>query len=202
MKVLLVEDDVRLATLVAGALRREAMAVDVAFDGQDALDQVAAADYDVVVLDRALPRGARRRSVCRSLVSRRCPSRILMVTAADAIEDRVAGLSIGADDYLPKPFAMAELAARIRALRPRRTCPARLRSWFRGDLRLALRPAGWLPAPARSLDLRPKEFAVLEMLLSAQGAVVTADELAEKVWDEMADPFTTTVRGNRQPGAC
>jgi DNA-binding response OmpR family regulator len=191
MRVLLVEDHAKLAIAVAGSLRREAMEVDLAFDGQDALDQVAAVEYDVVVLDRNLPK-VHGDDVCRSLVSGTCQSRILMLTAASTIEDRVHGLSIGADDYLPKPFAMAELAARIRAL-ARRTRPGLPPVLVHGDLRLdsARRVA---TRSGQRLDLRPKELAVLEMLLGARGAVVTADELMEKVWDEMADPFTSTVR--------
>jgi DNA-binding response OmpR family regulator len=191
MRVLLVEDHVKLATTVAGVLRREGMAVDLAFDGQDALDHVIAVGYDVIVLDRDLPR-VHGDDVCRCLVSDGCQSRILMLTAASTIEDRVDGLDIGADDYLPKPFAMAELAARIRAL-ARRSRPALPPVLVHADLRLD--PAHRVATRnGRRLDLRPKEFAVLELLLSAQGAVVSADELMEKVWDEMADPFTSTVR--------
>jgi DNA-binding response OmpR family regulator len=191
MRVLLVEDHVKLATTVAGVLRREGISVDLAFDGQDALDHVIATDYDVIVLDRDLPK-VHGDDVCRSLVSGGSQSRILMLTAASTIEDRVDGLGIGADDYLPKPFAMAELAARIRAL-ARRTRPALPPVLVRGDLQLdsVHRVA---TRNGQRLDLRLKEFAVLELLLAAQGAVVSADELMEKVWDEMADPFTSTVR--------
>jgi len=191
MRVLLVEDHVKLATTVAGALRRAGIAVDLAFDGQDGLDHVIAADYDVIVLDRDLPR-VHGDDVCRSLVSDGCQSRILMLTAASTIEDRVDGLRIGADDYLPKPFAMAELAARIQAL-ARRTRPALPPVLVHGDLRLdsAHRVA---TRNGQRLDLRPKEFAVLELLLGAQGAVVSVDELIEKVWDETADPFSSIVR--------
>jgi len=191
MRVLLVEDHVKLATTVAGVLRREGTAVDLAFDGQDALDHLVGADYDVIVLDRDLPK-VHGDEVCRSLVADGCPSRILMLTAASTIEDRVDGLDLGADDYLSKPFAMAELAARIRAL-ARRVRPALPPVLVRGDLRLD--PAHRVATRAgQRLVLRPKEFAVLELLLGAQGAVVSADELTEKVWDEMADPFTSTVR--------
>jgi DNA-binding response OmpR family regulator len=191
MRVLLVEDHVKLATTVAGVLRRDGMAVDLAFDGQDALDHAIGASYDVIVLDRDLPK-VHGDEVCRRLTADGCDSRILMLTAAGTIEDRVDGLDLGADDYLPKPFAMAELAARIRAL-ARRARPAVPPVLVHGDLRLdpARRTA---TRSGQRLALRPKEFAVLELLLAAQGAVVAVDELMEKAWDEMADPFTSTVR--------
>jgi DNA-binding response OmpR family regulator len=191
MRVLLVEDHVKLATTVAGVLRREGMAIDLAFDGQDALDHVIGTGYDVIVLDRDLPR-VHGDEVCRRLTADGCDSRILMLTAAGTIEDRVDGLDLGADDYLAKPFAMAELAARIRAL-ARRARPALPPVLVRGDLRLD--PAHReVTRDGRRLALRPKELAVLELLLAARGAVVSVDELMEKAWDEMADPFTSTVR--------
>jgi DNA-binding response OmpR family regulator len=191
MRVLLVEDHVKLATTVAGVLRREGMAVDLAFDGQDALDHAIGVGYDVIVLDRDLPK-VHGDEVCRRLTADGCDSRILMLTAAGTIEDRVDGLDLGADDYLAKPFAMAELAARIRAL-GRRARPAVPPVLARGDLRLD--PAHRVATRGgRRLALRPKEFAVLELLLAARGAVVSVDELMEKAWDEMADPFTSTVR--------
>ncbi len=191
MRVLVVEDHRRLAEAVAGGLRDEGMAVDVAFDGQDALDHVALARYDVIVLDRDLP-GVHGDQVCADLAGRRCPSRVLMLTAATTIADRVEGLGLGADDYLPKPFAFAELVARLRALL-RRAQPPLAPVLERGDLRLdpARRSAS---RAGRSLDLGPKEFGVLELLLAAQGRVVSAEELLERVWDEMADPFTTAVK--------
>jgi DNA-binding response OmpR family regulator len=186
MRVLLVEDHIKLATTVAGVLRRDGLAVDLAFDGQDALDHVIGAGYDVIVLDRDLPK-VHGDEVCRRLVADGCDSRILMLTAAGTIDDRVDGLDLGADDYLSKPFAMAELTARIRAL-ARRARPAVPPVLVRGDLRLdpAHREA---TRGGRRLALRPKEFAVLELLLAARGAAVS-----EKAWDEMADPFTSTVR--------
>jgi len=191
MRVLLIEDHVKLATTIAGVLRRDGMAVDLAFDGQDALDHAIGTGYDVIVLDRDLPR-VHGDEVCRRLVADGCDSRILMLTAAGTIEDRVDGLDLGADDYLAKPFAMAELAARIRAL-ARRARPALPPVLVHGDLRLA--PAHRVATRGgQRLALRPKEFAVLELLLAAQGAVVSVDELMEKAWDEMADPFTSTVR--------
>ena len=191
MRVLLVEDHVKLATTVAGVLRRDGMAVDLAFDGQDALDHAIGTGYDVIVLDRDLPK-VHGDEVCRRLTGDGCDSRILMLTAASTIEDRVDGLDLGADDYLAKPFAMAELAARIRAL-ARRARPAVPPVLVHGDLRLD--PAHRVATrDGRHLALRPKEFAVLELLLTARGAVVSVDELMEKAWDEMADPFTSTVR--------
>jgi DNA-binding response OmpR family regulator len=189
--VLLVEDHEKLATRVAAGLRREGMAVDVALDGPAGLERVLVTDYDVVVLDRDLP-GMHGDDVCRSLVAEGSSSRVLMLTAAGTIDDRVDGLAMGADDYLPKPFAFAELIARIRAL-ARRAQPPLLPQLANGDLRLD--PARRIATrDGQRLALSPKEFAVLELLLSAQGAVVSAEELLEKVWDEMADPFTTTVK--------
>jgi DNA-binding response OmpR family regulator len=189
--VLLVEDHERLATKVAAGLRREGMAVDVALDGPAGLERALVTDYDVVVLDRDLP-GLHGDDVCRSLVAEGSSSRVLMLTAAGTIDDKVDGLALGADDYLPKPFAFAELVARIRAL-ARRSRPPLPPQLIHGDLRLD--PARRVATRGgRRLALSPKEFAVLELLLSAQGAVVSAEELLEKVWDEMADPFTTTVK--------
>ena len=191
MRVLVVEDHPKLATTVATVLRREGMATDVAFDGHDALDHVAAADYDVIVLDRDLP-GLHGDEVCRSVRAGGCPSRVLMLTAAGTIADRVAGLDLGADDYLPKPFDFAELCARIRAL-GRRSQPAVPPLLEHGDL--VLDPARRVVTRAgEPLPLSPKEFAVLELLLSAAGTVVSAEEMLRRVWDEFADPFTTSVK--------
>jgi DNA-binding response OmpR family regulator len=190
MRVLIVEDQVELAEAVADVLRREGMAVDVVFDGHDALDRTSVTSYDVVVLDRDLP-GVHGDEVCRTLVAQGSESRVLMLTAADSIEDRVDGLGLGAEDYLPKPFALAELIARIRVLgRRRRSLPPTL---VRGDVRLdaAHRTAA---RAGRRLALSPKEFAVLEVLLEAEGAVVSTEELLERVWDDATDPFTTTVK--------
>lgn len=191
MRVLLVEDHPKLATTVATVLRREGMAVDVVFDGNDALAHATATTYDVVVLDRDLP-GIHGDDVCRELVADGCESRILMLTAARTIEDRVDGFDLGADDYVPKPFAFAELVARIRALgrRSRRPLPPTL---VHGDVELDSAQRKVTRA-GKALALSPKEFAVLEVLLSAEGSVVSAEELLERVWDEMADPFTNTVR--------
>jgi DNA-binding response OmpR family regulator len=191
MRVLLVEDHVELAETVATGLRREGMAVDVAFDGNDALAHLALTDYEVVVLDRDLP-GVHGDQICRSLVAEGRKGRILMLTAAGSIEDRVEGLSLGADDYLPKPFAFAELVARIRAL-GRRSGSPQPAALVHGDLRLD--PAHRLAIRnGQRLSLSPKEFAVLEYLLGADGRVVSAEELLRRVWDENADPFTTTVK--------
>jgi DNA-binding response OmpR family regulator len=191
MRVLVVEDQVRLAHSVARVLRREGMAVDVAYDGTAALDRTVEVDYDVVVLDRDLP-GVPGDEVCRRLMREPRPTRVLMLTAAGTIAERVQGLSIGADDYLPKPFAYPELVARIRAL-GRRSQPAVPPVLVRGDL--VLDPAQRVANRAGTrLALNPKELAVLEYLLAAQGRVVSAEELLERVWDEAADPFTTTVK--------
>ncbi|MFB9705917.1 response regulator transcription factor [Streptosporangium sandarakinum] len=191
MRVLIVEDHEELALTVATGLRREGMAVDVALDGHAALDRASANHYDVVVLDRDLP-GLHGDEVCRSLVGAGHPARVLMLTAAGTIDDRVTGLGIGADDYLPKPFAFAELVARIRAL-VRRAGPVLPPVLARGGLRLD--PATRIATrDGRRLPLSPKEFAVLELLLAAGGAVVSAEQLLERCWDEFADPFTQTVK--------
>jgi DNA-binding response OmpR family regulator len=178
MRVLVAEDFEVLARAIATGLRREGMAVDVVLDGDDALESLAVTRYDVVVLDRDLP-GTHGDEVCRQIVAGGSGSRVLMLTAASTVADRVDGLGLGADDYLPKPFDFAELVARIRALarRPPVAVPPVL----------AVR-AG------RRLDLSPKEFAVLECLLAAGDRIVSAEELLERVWDSAADPFTTAVK--------
>jgi DNA-binding response OmpR family regulator len=191
MRVLVVEDHRRLAGALAEGLRREGMAVDVALDGADAMTRVTVNGYDVVILDRDLP-CVSGDQVCKALVATGVPTRVLMLTAASTIRDRVEGLELGADDYLPKPFEFPELIARVRALGRRAVAPlpptlsrggitldpAR-RAAFRGD---------------RRLSLTPKEFALLECLLAADGTVVSAEELLARVWDEEANPFTTTVK--------
>jgi DNA-binding response OmpR family regulator len=191
MRVLLAEDHRELAETVATGLRRDGMAVDLAFDGREALELASVHGYDVVVLDRDLPQ-VHGDAVCRALVRDGARARVLMLTAASTIEDRVDGLGLGADDYLPKPFAFAELIARIRAL-GRRAQPAVPPLLSRGDLTLdsAQRTAR---RGGRRLDLSPKELAVLELLLAARGAVVSAEELLERAWDQAADPFTNTVK--------
>jgi len=191
MRVLLVEDHVKLATTVARGLRQKGMAVDVAFDGQDALDHLIQTPYDVVVLDRELPR-VHGDEVCRQIAAGPGSTRVLMLTAARSVGDRVAGLGIGADDYLAKPFAFAELVARIQAL-GRRATPATPPTLVHGDL--VVDPARRVATRAgKPLRLTPKEFAVLERLLAARGSVLTVGDLLAGVWDEMADPFTGTVK--------
>jgi DNA-binding response OmpR family regulator len=191
MRVLVAEDHDRLARAVAAGLRRHGMTVDVALDGDDALDRLAASRYDVVVLDRDLP-GVPGDEICRHLVAERSESRILMLTAARSVRDRVEGLGLGADDYLPKPFDFTELVARIRALarRPGAPPPAGLAY---GDL--SMDPARRTATRAgQPLALSQKEFAVLECLLKADGRPVPAEELLQRVWDGDANPFTTTVK--------
>ncbi|MGW3289736.1 response regulator transcription factor [Streptomyces sp. NPDC001002] len=191
MRVLVVEDHAELAESVARVLRREGMAVDVSYDGADALERATVVDYDVVVLDRDLPK-VHGDVVCGVLVEQEHRARVLMLTASATIADRVEGLTRGADDYLPKPFAYAELVARIRAVarRPEQALPPVL---VHGDLRLD--PARRVATRAGTqLRLTPKEFGVLECLLAAQGRPVSAEELLERVWDEAADPFTNTVK--------
>ncbi len=191
MRVLVVEDDAELADAIGVGLRREQMAVDVAYDGAAGLERALFTGYDVVVLDRDLP-GRHGDDVCSELMAAGCRSRVLMLTAAATIEDRVDGLGLGADDYLPKPFAFAELVARIRAL-VRRAQPALQPLLTCGDV--SLDPARLRACRADApLDLGPKEFGVLELLLAAQGRVVSAEELLERVWDEMADPFSSAVK--------
>jgi len=191
MRVLLVEDHAKLALAVANGLRRLGMAVDMAFDGEDALAHTALAEYDVVVLDRDLP-GIHGDEVCRRLVADDLDCRVLMLTAAGTVQDRVEGLRLGADDYLPKPFDATELVARIEAL-ARRARP-RQPPILTHDT-LTLDSAKRLAAEdGRPLALNPKEFAVLEQLLLARGAVVSAEELVARVWDEYADPFTQAVK--------
>jgi DNA-binding response OmpR family regulator len=191
MRVLVAEDVEDLAMAIAAGLRREGMAVDVALDGTTALDQLAVTPYDVVVLDRDLP-GTHGDEICRRLSAQRSASRVLMLTAASTVRDRVEGLGLGADDYLPKPFDFAELVARIRAIgrRPEVSVPPVLE---RGDV--SLDPGRRVAFRAgQRLELSPKEFALLEYLLAAGDRVVSAEELLERVWDEAADPFTTAVK--------
>src|SRR5918996_158397 len=176
MRVLIAEDERTLADSLARGLRRKGIAVDLAHDGAEALVKAKTNGYDVIVLDRGLPE-IHGDTVCQSLVDDDVPARILMLTAAGSLEEVVTGLTRGADDYLPKPFAFAELVARIHSL-ARRAAPPRppvLRS-------------------GRPVELTRKEFGVLETLLGAGGAVISATELVQRVWDENADPFTNTVR--------
>jgi DNA-binding response OmpR family regulator len=191
MRVLVVEDQAELADSVGRMLRREGMAVDVVYDGEQALERTGVVDYDVVVLDRDIP-VVHGDDVCRHLSARRDPVRVLMLTASGTVADRVEGLNLGADDYLPKPFAYAELIARVRAM-ARRSQPALPPVLRHGDLHLD--PAQRVATRGGvRLPLTPKEFAVLEHLLAARPRAVSAEELLERVWDEAADPFTTTVK--------
>jgi DNA-binding response OmpR family regulator len=191
MRVLVVEDHAVLARTVGLGLRREGMAVDVALDGADALDRLAVTRYDVVILDRDLPT-VHGDEVCRHMVEAHLEARVLMLTASGSVEDRVSGLELGADDYLPKPFDFSELVARVRAL-GRRSPSANPVTFECGDL--VVDPARRLASRGgRALALSPKEFAVLECLLASDGRVVSSEELLEKVWDDAVDPFTTTVK--------
>jgi DNA-binding response OmpR family regulator len=191
MRVLVIEDFEVLATAIGAGLRREGMAVDVVLDGNDALEHLALTRYDVVVLDRDLP-GVHGDEVCRQIVAGGSQSRVLMLTAASTVRERVDGLGLGADDYLPKPFDFAELVARVRAL-GRRAAPAVPPTLAGGDV--TLDPGRRVAFRAgRRLDLSPKEFAVLECLLASGDRVVSAEELLEHAWDEAADPFTTAVK--------
>jgi DNA-binding response OmpR family regulator len=186
-----VEDEPILADAIAEWLRREAFAVDVALDGDSALERLAVNDYDVLVLDRDIP-VVHGDEVCRSVVASGAATRILMLTAAAAVRDRVAGLGLGADDYLPKPFAFVELSARVHALL-RRTRPAAPPVLERAGLRID--PARReVSRDGEAIALANKEFAVLTELVRAEGAVVSSEQLLEKVWDENIDPFTNVVR--------
>lgn len=191
MRVLIVEDEHQLADAVARGLRREGMAVDVAYDGMAGQEKASITQYDVIVLDRDLP-GMSGDELCQQLAVQGTLTRVIMLTASGAVADRVAGLSLGADDYLAKPFAFTELVARVRAL-GRRATPAAPPLLTAGNVELD--PARRVVERAgRPVQLTRKEFGVLEVLLGAAGTVVSSEELLERVWDENADPFTTTVR--------
>jgi DNA-binding response OmpR family regulator len=191
MRVLIVEDERPLADAVARGLRHRAMAVDVAHDGHNALNKSDLVDYDVVVLDRDLP-GLHGDDVCRALRTEESGPAILMLTAAGELDQIIEGLTLGADDYLAKPFAFEELLARVQALgrRPRRSLPPVL---ARGDLQLD--PARHeIRRRGKRIELQRKEFAVLRVLLEADGGVVSSEELLRRVWDENVDPFTNVIR--------
>ncbi|NYH76806.1 DNA-binding response OmpR family regulator [Actinopolyspora biskrensis] len=191
MRILVVEDEQPLADAIARGLRREGLAVDIAYDGPDGQEKAMVTRYDVIVLDRDLPQLSGD-ELCGEIVASEALTRVLMLTASGSVEDRVEGLSLGADDYLAKPFAFNELVARVRAL-GRRSTPASPPTLTATELvldsarRRVRRPGG-------EIELTRKEFGVLEVLLSANGEVVSSEELLERVWDEHADPFTTTVR--------
>ncbi|MCW4354064.1 response regulator transcription factor [Hoyosella sp. YIM 151337] len=191
MRVLVVEDEQLLAETIAEGLRREAFAVDVAYDGDRALENAAVNSYDVLVLDRDIPK-VPGDEVCAWVVSA-CPqTRIIMLTAAAGVPDRVGGLQLGADDYLTKPFAFSELVARVHALgrRSRASVPPVLE---RAGIRLDSHTLT-VTFEGRAAALSRKEFGVLQELLRAEGGVVPSEHLLEKVWDEFADPFSTVVR--------
>jgi DNA-binding response OmpR family regulator len=189
MRVLVVEDQAELADDIADGLRDQGIGADVAYDGPTGLEKAQLNSYDVVVLDRDLPK-VHGDAVCATLAGSGAAARILMLTAAAAVGDRVQGLNLGADDYLGKPFAFEELLARVRALS--RRAPAAAPVLTRGDI-VFDRARRRASRAGRPLPLTRKEMGILEELLTADGAVVSAEELLERVWDENADPFTRTV---------
>ncbi|MFC4020466.1 response regulator transcription factor [Micromonospora sp. GCM10011542] len=191
MRVLVADDERLLADTVAEGLRRLSMAVDVCYDGDGALERIGVNRYDVAVLDRDMP-GHTGDEVCRSIAGSESGTRVLLLTAAAGIRDRVAGLDLGADDYLTKPFAFAELVARVQAL-GRRSAPALPPVLARDGVELDV-ARHVATRDGRTLALSPKEFAVLHVLLRSGGQVVSAEELLEQAWDEFADPFTNAVR--------
>jgi DNA-binding response OmpR family regulator len=191
MRVLVADDERLLADTVAEGLRRLAMAVDVCYDGEAAFERISVNDYDVAVLDRDMPKRSGD-EVCRWVARSQPGTRVLLLTAAVGIRDRVEGLGLGADDYLTKPFAFAELVARIQAL-GRRSAPALPPVLEYGGLELDV-ARHVVTRDGQVLALTPKEFAVLHVLMRAEGRVVSAEELLEKAWDENADPFTNVVR--------
>lgn len=191
MRVLVVEDHAVLAREVATGLRRDGFAVDIARDGEEAIEKSAVNDYDVVVLDRDLPK-VHGDEVCRHVAALVDGPRIIMLTAAGSLGDIVDGLGLGADDYLSKPFAMAELSARVRTL-ARRSGPAPSPVVTVGDVEIR-HDERKVARAGQNVPLSPKEFGVLEVLAARPGAVVSAETLLEKVWDEYADPLTNAVR--------
>jgi DNA-binding response OmpR family regulator len=191
MRVLIVEDEEVLADTIAEGLRGEAIAVDVVYDGADALYRTSYTDYDVIVLDRDLPE-VHGDDVCRRLAAGRTGSRILMLTAADEVDDKIDGLTLGADDYLAKPFVFGELVARVRAL-ARRTAPPTPPVLDRAGIRLDPHRRT-VSRAGRPVPLTKKEFTVLEELMRADGGVVSAEDLLDRAWDENIDPFSNIVR--------
>ena len=189
MRVLIVEDQPTLADDIADGLRDQGMAADVAYDGASGLDKALMNQYDVVIVDRDLPK-IHGDAICAALIGAHSPARILMLTAAGTIGDRVEGLNLGADDYLPKPFAFAELVARLWALA--RRSPASPPVAVKHDL-VFDRARRRVSRGGRPVSLTRKEMGILDVLLAADGGVVSAEELLERVWDENADPFTHTV---------
>jgi DNA-binding response OmpR family regulator len=191
MRVLVVEDIPRHANRIAEGLRDQGIAVDVAYDGHEAISKVNINPYDVVLLDRDLP-GIHGDQVCQSITRTEDPPMVLMLTAAGGPADRVEGLALGADDYLPKPFHFPELVLRIRALARRK--PAARRPTLRaGGIELD-RTTGTVTRNGRTIELTKKERAVLEALLQASPAALSAERLLEQAWDENANPFTNAVK--------
>jgi DNA-binding response OmpR family regulator len=189
MRVLVAEDHATLANRIAEGLRDAGMAVDVVNDGASALADADHTAYDVIVLDRDLP-AVHGDQVCRTLAGRAGGARILMLTAAAGVDDRVDGLELGADDYLGKPFAFHELVARVRALG--RRAPSGPPVMRRGDLTVD-RARHRVSRDGGTLSLTRKEFGILEMLLAADGSLVSTEELLEHIWDANADPFSNVV---------
>ncbi|MFY1585167.1 response regulator transcription factor [Micromonospora sp. WMMD734] len=191
MRVLMADDERVLADMVAEGLRRLSMAVDVVYDGDSALERLAVNRYDVAVLDRDMP-GQSGDEVCRWIAGSATGTRVLLLTAAAGIRHRVEGLGLGADDYLTKPFAFAELVARLQAL-SRRSTPA-LPPVLEQDGIVLDVTRHTAARDGMPLSLSPKEYAVLHVLMRAGGRVVSAEDLLEQAWDENTDPFTNTVR--------
>jgi DNA-binding response OmpR family regulator len=191
MRILIAEDEVVMADAIAEGLRLQSLAVDTVYDGDAALERLAVNDYDVLVLDRDLPL-VHGDDVCRAVVASGGEVRVLMLTASGDLTERVHGLGLGADDYLPKPFAFAELVARVRAL-GRRARPAAPPVLRRAGIRLDTTRREVF-RDGHHVGLSRKEFAVLEELLRADGAVVSTEQLLERAWDEHTDPFTNVVR--------
>ena len=190
MRLLVVEDDVRLSEVLIRGLREEGYAVDSAFDGRAALEQLSINTYDAVVLDIMLP-GPNGFEVCRQMRSAKLPTPVLMLTARDAVEDRIAGLDCGADDYLVKPFAFTELLARIRALL-RRTPISAAPTLHVADLTIDT-ASHRVSRGDEEVELTSKEYALLEYLARNAGRVISRSEIAEHVWDENFDPFSNLI---------
>ncbi|WP_045744416.1 response regulator transcription factor [Actinoplanes rectilineatus] len=190
MRVLVADDERLFADLLAAGLRRQAMAVDVCYDGDAAIERLGVNFYDVAVLDRDMP-GSTGDDVCRWMRAHDSAARVLLLTAAGSVYDRVEGLRLGADDYLTKPFAFAELVARLEAL-ARRTAPALPPVLERDGVVLDV-GARTATRNGRDLDLTVKEFSLLRALMRAQGQAVSVEDLLEQVWDENIDPFTNVV---------
>lgn len=191
IRVLVVDDEVYLAEAIAAALAREGMEARVAVDGAEAVASISKSSPDVVVLDRDLP-GVHGDDVCRAIVRDFPHVRVIMLTASGTLDDRLDGFSLGADDYLPKPFELPELIARVRAL-AKRNAPGRGEVYRCGDVRLdPFRRE--VTRGSEQVALSPKEFAVLEVLMAAGGGVISTEDLLAEAWDEYADPFTNSPR--------